>query len=48
MQKWLVWTILCGFIHNLSAYLMMSQGKQRLLLAIYVCGLGLNLALCST
>lgn len=48
MQKWLVWTILCGFVHNLSAYLMMSQGKERLLLVIYVCGLGLNLTLCST
>lgn len=48
MQKWLVWTILCSFIHNMAAYLMMSQGKQRLLLAIYVCGLALNLILCAT
>ena len=48
MQKWLVWTILCGFVHNLSAYLMMSQGKERLLLVIYTGGLALNLALCST
>jgi len=48
MQKWLVWTIICGFLHNLAAYLMMSQGKQRLLLVIYLGGLGLNLTLCST
>jgi len=48
MQKLLVWTILCSFVHNLSAYLMMSQGKQRLLLVIYVCGLAFNLLLCAT
>jgi O-antigen/teichoic acid export membrane protein len=27
---------------------MMSQGKERLLLVIYICGLALNLVLCST
>jgi len=48
MQKWLVGTIICGFVHNLAAYLMMSQGKQRLLLFIYIGGLGLNLILCAT
>ena len=48
MQKWLVGTIICGFVHNLAAYLMMSQGKQRLLLFVYIGGLGINLALCST
>ena len=48
MQKWLVGTIICGFIHNLAAYLMMSQGKQRLLLFVYIGGLALNLALCAT
>ncbi len=48
MQKWLVGTIICGFIHNLAAYLMMSQGKQRLLLVTYVFGLVLNMVLCST
>jgi O-antigen/teichoic acid export membrane protein len=48
MQKWLVGTIICGFLHNLAAYLMMSQGKQRLLLVVYICGLGLNLTLCYT
>jgi len=48
MQKWLVGTIICGFVHNLAAYLMMSQGKQRLLLVIYLGGLALNLTLCTT
>jgi O-antigen/teichoic acid export membrane protein len=48
MQKWLAGTIICGFVHNLSAYLMMSQGKQRLLLVIYIGGLALNLVLCAT
>ncbi len=48
MQKWLVGTIICGFVHNLAAYLMMSQGKQRLLLLTYIAGLALNLALCAT
>jgi O-antigen/teichoic acid export membrane protein len=47
MQKYLVFTIVCAFIHNLAAYLMMSQGKERLLLFIYVAGLALNLALCA-
>lgn len=47
MQKYLVFTIICAFIHNLAAYLMMSQGKERLLLFIYVAGLALNLALCA-
>jgi len=48
MQKWLVGTIICGFVHNLAAYLMMSQGKQRLLLFVYIGGLAINLALCAT
>ena len=48
MQKWLVGTIICAFLHNLAAYLMMSQGKERLLLVIYIGGLALNLLLCYT
>lgn len=48
MQKWLVGTIICGFVHNLAAYLMMSQGKQRLLLFFYIGGLALNITLCAT
>ena len=48
MQKYLAPTVLFAFIHNMSAYLMMSRGKERLLLAIYVSGLAFNLALCAT
>ncbi len=48
MQKYLVFTIICAFVHNLAAYLMMSQGKERLLLFMYLAGLALNLALCAT
>ena len=48
MQKYLVFTIICAFVHNLGAYLMMSQGRQRLLLVFYVGGLAVNLALCAT
>ncbi len=47
MQKYLVFTVICAFVHNLAAYLMMSQGKERLLLFIYVVGLALNLVLCA-
>ncbi|NDY56073.1 oligosaccharide flippase family protein [Desulfovibrio sulfodismutans] len=48
MQKYLVFTIICAFVHNLAAYLMMSQGRERLLLFIYVAGLAVNLVLCAT
>jgi O-antigen/teichoic acid export membrane protein len=48
MQKYLAPTVICAFLHNLAAYLMLSQGKERLLLVIYVGGLMVNLALCTT
>jgi O-antigen/teichoic acid export membrane protein len=48
MQKYLAPTVICAFLHNLAAYLMLSQGKERLLLVIYVSGLVVNLALCAT
>lgn len=48
MQKILVFTVICAFVHNLAAYLMMSRGEERLLLAVYVAGLVLNLVLCAT
>lgn len=48
LQKYLAPTVICAFLHNLAAYLMLSQGKERLLLVIYVSGLVVNLALCST
>jgi O-antigen/teichoic acid export membrane protein len=48
MQRYLVPTILFAFVHNMSAYLMMSRGKERLLLFIYAGGLVFNLILCAT
>jgi hypothetical protein len=47
VQKYLAPTVLCAFLHNLAAYLMLSQGRQRLLLVIYLAGLVLNLGLCA-
>jgi len=48
LQKYLAPTVLVAFLHNLAAYLMLSQGRQRLLLVIYLAGLALNLVLCAT
>ena len=48
MQKYMVPALLFSFLHNFSAYIMMSRGKVRLLLSFYVVGLVLNLALCVT
>ena len=39
---------MCSFIHNLAAYVMMSQHKQNVLFFMYLGGLILNLALCAT
>ncbi len=47
LQKYLAPTVLVAFLHNLAAYLMLSQGRQRLLLFIYLAGLALNLTLCA-
>ncbi|MFZ5811423.1 MAG: polysaccharide biosynthesis C-terminal domain-containing protein [Thermodesulfobacteriota bacterium] len=47
VQKYLAPTVLFAFLHNLAAYLMLSQGRQRLLLVIYLAGLVLNLGLCA-
>jgi O-antigen/teichoic acid export membrane protein len=46
MQKWLAISIAIGLYHNLAAYLMLSLGRQALLLGICAAGLLLNLALC--
>ena len=40
-------TAVAFLISNLAAYLMLSQGRQRLLLVIYLAGLVLNLGLCA-
>jgi O-antigen/teichoic acid export membrane protein len=47
LQKWLAPSVLVAFLHNLAAYLMLSQGRQRLLLVIYLGGLAVNLTLCA-
>lgn len=47
LQKWLVASVMFSFIHNLAAYLMMSQHRQNALFWIYAGGLGLNIALCA-
>ena len=47
LQKILVITVLCGFLHNLAALLMISMRLERLLLLFYLCGLAVNLLSCS-
>jgi len=47
LQRWLAPVVLISFLHNLAAYLMMSQGFQRVLLFIYGAGFALNILLCS-
>lgn len=48
MQKYLVFSIIFAFIHNLAVYLMISSHKQTLLLGFFVAGLVVNLILCMT
>lgn len=47
LQKWLVASVIFSFIHNLAAYLMMSQHRQNVLFFIYAGGLAFNLIVCS-
>jgi O-antigen/teichoic acid export membrane protein len=47
LQKWLVPSVIFSFVHNLAAYLMMSQHRQNALFWIYAGGLALNIALCT-
>lgn len=46
VAAWLAPSILIAFLHNLAAYMMLALGRERLLLWIYVGGLGAGLALC--
>jgi O-antigen/teichoic acid export membrane protein len=46
LQKILVATIICGFLHNLAALLMVSMRREKLLLVFYLSGLGINLLAC--
>ncbi len=48
MQRYMVPALLFSFVHNFCAYIMMSRGKERLLLSFYVVGLVLNLTICAT
>ncbi|MBI4807262.1 MAG: oligosaccharide flippase family protein [Desulfovibrio sp.] len=47
LQKWLVPSVMFSFIHNLAAYLMMSQHRQYALFWIYGAGLAFNILLCA-
>ncbi len=46
LQKYLVITVLCGFLHNLAALLMISMRRERLLLLFILIGLVVNLVSC--
>jgi O-antigen/teichoic acid export membrane protein len=46
MQKYLVPTIVIGFLHNLAAYLMISMKHELLLLSFYLGGLAFNIMCC--
>ena len=47
MQKYLVPTIVIGFLHNLAAYLMISMQHEFLLLSFYLGGLVFNIICCA-
>lgn len=47
LQKYLVPTVACAFLHNLAAFLMMSMRMERLLLIFYLGGLVFNLLWCA-
>ena len=46
LQQYLVVTIIIGFWHNLAGFLLLSMGKERMLLSFYLMGLTFNLAWC--
>ena len=47
LQEYLVVTIIIVFWHNLAGFLLLSMGKERMLLSFYLIGLTFNLAWCS-
>jgi O-antigen/teichoic acid export membrane protein len=47
LQKYLVATVICAFLHNLAAFLMMCLRRERLLLLFYLVGLVFNLLWCA-
>lgn len=46
VQKYLVITVVSGYLHNLAALLMISMRRERLLLLFYLSGLAVNLVAC--
>jgi O-antigen/teichoic acid export membrane protein len=47
LQQYLVITILIAFWHNLAVFLLLSMGREKLLLGFYLLGLIINLLWCS-
>ena len=47
LQKYLVVTVVCAYLHNLAALLMVSMRLERLLLVFYLIGLAVSLLSCS-
>jgi O-antigen/teichoic acid export membrane protein len=47
IQPWLALCLLISFLHNLAYYLLLSQGRQILVLWFFTAGLALNAALCA-
>ena len=47
VQKYLSFSILIAFLHNLAAFLMISMQRQRILLVFYLSGLAFNLVFCT-
>lgn len=47
VAAWLAPSVLIAFLHNLAAYMMLAFGRERLLLLIYACGLGMSVLLCA-
>jgi O-antigen/teichoic acid export membrane protein len=47
LQQYLAVTIIIAFWHNLAVFLLLSMGKEKLLLGYYLLGLAINLLWCS-
>jgi O-antigen/teichoic acid export membrane protein len=47
LQQYLAVTIIIAFWHNLAVFLLLSMGKEKLLLGFYLLGLVINLLWCS-
>jgi len=47
IQPWLSLCVLISFLHNLAYYLLLSMGRQVLVLQIFIVGVTVNAALCA-